>query len=256
MTAYFVTGATGFIGRHLVERLLEREGDIHVLVREGSREKLEALVRERGPRQAGDRRHPRAEPRRRPERAAEDRPLLPPRRDLRHGRRRGAQCAAERRRHQERDRPRERARGRALPPHVVDRGRRRLRRRHVQRGHVRRGSAADPPVSPHEVRVREARPQERQQPVARLPPITRRRRQPHRPDGQDRRAVLLLQADPEGPQDAAAVVPADLDRVGLDQHRPGRLRRRRSSTTSPTRTGSTARPSTSSTRRASASARS
>ena len=34
---YFVTGATGFIGRHLVERLLEREGDIHVLVREGSR---------------------------------------------------------------------------------------------------------------------------------------------------------------------------------------------------------------------------
>ena len=35
---YFVTGATGFIGRHLVERLLEREGDIYVLVREGSRE--------------------------------------------------------------------------------------------------------------------------------------------------------------------------------------------------------------------------
>ena len=38
---YFVTGATGFIGRHLVERLLEREGDIHVLVREGSADKLE-----------------------------------------------------------------------------------------------------------------------------------------------------------------------------------------------------------------------
>ena len=42
--SYFVTGATGFIGRHLVERLLEREGDIHVLVREGSREKLDALL--------------------------------------------------------------------------------------------------------------------------------------------------------------------------------------------------------------------
>jgi NAD(P)-dependent dehydrogenase (short-subunit alcohol dehydrogenase family) len=41
--SYFVTGATGFIGRHLVERLLEREGDIHVLVREGSQEKLDAL---------------------------------------------------------------------------------------------------------------------------------------------------------------------------------------------------------------------
>ena len=37
---YFVTGATGFIGRHLVERLLEREGDVHVLVREGSTDKL------------------------------------------------------------------------------------------------------------------------------------------------------------------------------------------------------------------------
>ena len=42
--SYFVTGATGFIGRHLVERLLEREGDVHVLVREGSREKLDALI--------------------------------------------------------------------------------------------------------------------------------------------------------------------------------------------------------------------
>src|SRR3954453_13631258 len=48
MTAYFVTGATGFIGRHLVERLLEREGDIHVLVREGSRDKLDALIAQWG----------------------------------------------------------------------------------------------------------------------------------------------------------------------------------------------------------------
>jgi NAD(P)-dependent dehydrogenase (short-subunit alcohol dehydrogenase family) len=41
---YFVTGATGFIGRFLVERLLEREGQIHVLVREGSTEKLDRLI--------------------------------------------------------------------------------------------------------------------------------------------------------------------------------------------------------------------
>jgi NAD(P)-dependent dehydrogenase (short-subunit alcohol dehydrogenase family) len=41
--SYFVTGATGFIGRHLVERLLDREGDIFVLVREGSEDKLERL---------------------------------------------------------------------------------------------------------------------------------------------------------------------------------------------------------------------
>ncbi|MEX1142664.1 MAG: SDR family oxidoreductase [Thermoleophilaceae bacterium] len=45
---YFVTGATGFIGRHLVAELLEREGTIYVLVREGSRGKLDALVRRLG----------------------------------------------------------------------------------------------------------------------------------------------------------------------------------------------------------------
>jgi NAD(P)-dependent dehydrogenase (short-subunit alcohol dehydrogenase family) len=42
--SYFVTGATGFIGRNLVEKLLEREGDVYVLVREGSRERLDALI--------------------------------------------------------------------------------------------------------------------------------------------------------------------------------------------------------------------
>src|SRR4051812_8695096 len=43
--AYFVTGATGFIGRHLVEELLRnRTGDIHVLVRETSRDRLDALI--------------------------------------------------------------------------------------------------------------------------------------------------------------------------------------------------------------------
>ncbi|MDP1849682.1 MAG: SDR family oxidoreductase [Solirubrobacteraceae bacterium] len=52
--AYFVTGATGFIGRHLVERLLERDGDIHVLVRAGSRERLNALI-ERWGGEAADR---------------------------------------------------------------------------------------------------------------------------------------------------------------------------------------------------------
>ncbi|MEA2439879.1 MAG: hypothetical protein QOH76_1303 [Thermoleophilaceae bacterium] len=40
---YFVTGATGFIGRHLVEELLKREGTIYALVREGSRGRLEEL---------------------------------------------------------------------------------------------------------------------------------------------------------------------------------------------------------------------
>jgi NAD(P)-dependent dehydrogenase (short-subunit alcohol dehydrogenase family) len=41
---YLVTGATGFIGRHLVDQLLKRDGDIHVLVRPASREKMEARI--------------------------------------------------------------------------------------------------------------------------------------------------------------------------------------------------------------------
>jgi NAD(P)-dependent dehydrogenase (short-subunit alcohol dehydrogenase family) len=45
---YFVTGATGFIGRHLVAELLKREGTIYVLVREGSRGKLDALAQRLG----------------------------------------------------------------------------------------------------------------------------------------------------------------------------------------------------------------
>ena len=40
---YFVTGGTGFIGRFLIDRLIRREGDIHVLVRKGSVKKLDEL---------------------------------------------------------------------------------------------------------------------------------------------------------------------------------------------------------------------
>src|SRR3954468_1689827 len=44
--AYFVTGASGFIGRYLVQELLDnREGDIYVLVRAGSQPRMERLVR-------------------------------------------------------------------------------------------------------------------------------------------------------------------------------------------------------------------
>lgn len=42
---YFVTGGTGFIGKFLIKKLLQREGDIHVLVREQSQSKLEQLIR-------------------------------------------------------------------------------------------------------------------------------------------------------------------------------------------------------------------
>jgi NAD(P)-dependent dehydrogenase (short-subunit alcohol dehydrogenase family) len=43
--SYFVTGATGFIGRFLVTELLDhREGDVHVLVRESSLPRLQRLI--------------------------------------------------------------------------------------------------------------------------------------------------------------------------------------------------------------------
>lgn len=46
--SYFVTGATGFIGRHLLQNLLKRRGKIHVLVRKSSQAKLAALVERLG----------------------------------------------------------------------------------------------------------------------------------------------------------------------------------------------------------------
>ncbi len=46
--AYFVTGATGFIGQFLVRKLLARGEPIHVLVRKGSLKKLDTLRTEWG----------------------------------------------------------------------------------------------------------------------------------------------------------------------------------------------------------------
>ncbi len=47
--SYFVTGATGFIGRHLVAELLDhREGPVFVLVRQSSLPRMEALIRQWG----------------------------------------------------------------------------------------------------------------------------------------------------------------------------------------------------------------
>ena len=40
---YFVTGGTGFIGRFLIDKLIGREGTIHVLVRRNSLKKFDAL---------------------------------------------------------------------------------------------------------------------------------------------------------------------------------------------------------------------
>ena len=60
---YFVTGATGFIGRNLMERLLgNRNGKIYVLVREGSTGRLDDLIdrwSDRDRRARGETHHPR-----------------------------------------------------------------------------------------------------------------------------------------------------------------------------------------------------
>ncbi|MFK8012872.1 MAG: SDR family oxidoreductase [Marinicellaceae bacterium] len=42
--AYFVTGATGFIGSHFLKKLFDRKGKIYVLVRSGSKKKLNKLL--------------------------------------------------------------------------------------------------------------------------------------------------------------------------------------------------------------------
>ncbi len=54
--AYFVTGATGFIGQFLIRNLLKRGQPIYVLVRKGSVKKLDALRERMGRRR--QRRHP------------------------------------------------------------------------------------------------------------------------------------------------------------------------------------------------------
>lgn len=46
--SYFVTGATGFIGRFLVSNLLKRKGTVHVLVRKGSAKKLAMIGEQMG----------------------------------------------------------------------------------------------------------------------------------------------------------------------------------------------------------------
>ncbi|MGN6225553.1 SDR family oxidoreductase [Pseudoxanthomonas sp.] len=46
--SYFVTGATGFIGRYLVSNLLKRTGTVYVLVRKDSQKKFDAIARKSG----------------------------------------------------------------------------------------------------------------------------------------------------------------------------------------------------------------
>ena len=159
--AYFVTGATGFIGRYLVENLLRRGRPVYVLVRKGSEKKLSAMRKRWG---ADDKQvigieGDLAKPGlgrgcgRPPEAQRQDRPLLPPRRDLRpQGQRRGP-ADRQRRRHEERGALRRGGPGRMFPPRELDRRRGALRR-HVPRRHVRGGRRPRPPVLQDQARLR------------------------------------------------------------------------------------------------------
>ena len=258
MPTYFVTGATGFIGRHLVERLLEREGDIHVLVREGSTEKLEALVERLG---GGDRIHAVTGDLSEPLLGVDDgvRDALRGKVDhffhlaaiydmtadetqnalLNVG---GTQNAVDLANDLEA----------GIFHHASSIAVGRHLRGPLHRGHVRRGPEAALAVPPtkfeSEKLVRDAR----EGRLARLPAGDRRRRLAHRRDGQDRRAVLLLQGAPEGAPRAAAVVPARSASRSAGRTSCRSTGSRPRSTTSRTSRTSTARRSTSSTRARSA----
>ena len=166
---YFVTGATGFIGKRLVQALLARRGSVvHFLLRPESEGKLAGLLDYWGedsrPRAGGaGLRRPDGEKawrfRRRHQKAqGPRRPLLPPGGGLRPlGRRR----VADRRQHRRHARGRRVRRGdrrRPLAPRQLDR-RRRLVRRRVSRGHVRRGRGPRSSVLHDQAREREDRAQ-------------------------------------------------------------------------------------------------
>ena len=193
------------------------------------------------------RRLPAAARLRRPDRRAarKGRPLLPPRGDLRHDRRRGKPARGQRRGHAQRRGARRGDRGRALPHGELDRRGRPLQGR-VARGHVRRGGGPrHASVLPHQARVGAGRTRGVRPAVAGVPAGDRGRRLEDRRDRQDRRPVLLLQADPATAQHGAPVDSADR------RSRGGRSTSSRSTSssrrwiTSPTSTMATARRSAS-----------
>ncbi len=161
---YVVTGGTGFIGRRVVSRILDRfaDAEVWVLVRRESLTRFERLATQRdravgrpgeGAGRRPDRR--RSRPLRRDHRRARfrrSRGAL--RRRLRHHRRRGRAARRERGGHKGGDRAGAPAR-RDAAPRVVDRGGRDLSRRIHRRRFRRRAGPADA-VSPDQVRGRAA----------------------------------------------------------------------------------------------------
>ena len=161
---YFVTGATGFIGRHLVERLLDARGhDLRARARGLARAARGAAVRAGAPSEGrivpviGDLGAPLLGVSRRTARRSKasttsstSRPIYDMSADEETNRRANVDG------HPHAIELANALRRRALPPHQLDRGGRQYRGA-VPRGHVRRGAEARRPVPAHQVRVREAR---------------------------------------------------------------------------------------------------
>ena len=222
---YFVTGATGFVGRHLVQELLKRDGTIYVLVREGSRGKIDELIESLG---AGDRIVPVAGDMSEQGLGVEDFDEkidhffhLAAIYDVAADPETMIKANVEGTRHVVE----------FVNSHDVGRFHHtssiavagELQGR-VPGGHVRRGPEAPPRLPRVQVRLGEAGPPRGPAPDADLPPRHRRRALRDRRDGQDRRPLLLLRADQAPAPRPAGVVPAGRARGRPDQHRPGGLR--------------------------------
>ena len=184
---YFVTGATGFIGKRLVKALLARRGAVvHFLLRPESEGKLAGAARllGRGRRGASrvvpvlrrpDRQELGVSRRRDQEAQGPDRPRLPPRRGLRPLGRRRVADRGQHRRHARGRRVRQGDRRRPPAPRQLDRRRGPVRRR-LSRGHVRRGRGPRPPVLHDQAREREDRAHRVEGAVDGVPAGARRRR--------------------------------------------------------------------------------
>ena len=168
MPTYFVTGATGFIGRHLLERLLAARGRrstcscARARARSSTRSSRGSAASDRIQAVDGRPGRSRCSASPRPTRdgaARQRRPLLPPRRDLRHDRRRGRSNAllnVDGTQHavDARQRPRRRASS-TTPPRSPSPA---TYQGHFTEDMFDEGQPLPIAVPPDEVRVREARP--------------------------------------------------------------------------------------------------
>ena len=250
---YFVTGATGFIGRNLVQRLLQREGTVYALVRAGSRGRLEELRTSFGP--DGARVVPISGDLARPASASPRRTCSTLRGEVDHffhlaaiyDMTAGAEAQeianVEGTRHAVELAGAIEAGCFHQISSIAVAG---LYKGEWREDMFERGRRArHPSLLPHQARVRAGRARGMLAALAGLPAGDRRRRLAHRRDRQGRRALLRLQAAAAGAPGAAELAADDRRRGRRDQHRPGRLRRRRDRLHRPQARTSTGRPSAS-----------